>query len=145
MLGRMKLGKLILTFVLVVGAIVPTLNDFSGDHLFNPAWHPHARFHGALFVFFLDAMSLVVLWLLWRPSPEPDVGVKVAALFAAAAWTPFFYIEKLVPGTSLIASEAMPILKIGGMSFAANLIVAIVLFSLTVIGYWLARDSRSNA
>jgi uncharacterized protein DUF6640 len=145
MMRRINLGKLILSFVLVVGAIVPTLNDLSSSHLFNPAWHPHARFHGALFVLFLDAMSLVVLWLLWRPSKEPDVGVKVAALFAAAAWTPFFYIEMLVPGTSLIASDDMPVLKVGGMSFAANLVVATVLLLLTVIGYWLARDSRSNA
>jgi hypothetical protein len=143
--SREKLGKLLLTFVVVVGAIVPTLNDFSSSHLFNPAWHPHARFHGVLFVLFLDAMSLIVLWLLWRRSAEPDIAFKAATLFAAAAWTPFFYIETLVPGTSLIASDDMPMLKVGGMSFAANLVVAAVLTLLTVIGYWLARDSRSNA
>lgn len=39
----------------------------------------------------------------------------------------------------------MPMLKVGGMSFAANLVVAAVLTLLTVSGYWLARDSRSNA
>lgn len=63
-MSREKLGKLLLTFVVVVGAIVPTLNDFSSSHLFNPAWHPHARFHGVLFVLFLAAMSLIVLRLL---------------------------------------------------------------------------------
>src|SRR6266498_5381653 len=26
----------------------------SSDLLFNPAWHPHARFHDALFLLFLD-------------------------------------------------------------------------------------------
>jgi len=30
------------------------------------------------------------------------------------------------------------------MSFAPNLIVAAVLFLLTVIGYWLARDASSD-
>jgi len=83
MMMRRKLGKLILSFVLVVGAVVATAVDWNTTHLFNPAWHPHARFHDAMFLLFLDATSLIVLWLLWRPSKEPDVGLKVAALFAA--------------------------------------------------------------
>jgi len=89
-MNRNKLGKLVLSFVLVVGAVVSTAVDWNTTHLFNPAWHPHARFHDALFLLFLDAMSLVVLWLLWRPSKEPEVAIKVAALFSAAVWTPFF-------------------------------------------------------
>src|ERR1700751_1374929 len=48
--GRKKLGKLVLSFVLVVGAIVSTAVDWNSTHLFNPAWHPHARFHDALFL-----------------------------------------------------------------------------------------------
>jgi len=144
-MNRSKLGKLILSFVLVAGAVVATAVDWNTTHLFNPAWHPHARFHDALFLLLLDGMSLVVLWLLWRPSKEPDIGVKVAALFAAAAWTPFFYIEALIPGTSLLASDDVPVLKVGGMSLAPNLIVAAVLFLLTVIAYWLARDASRNA
>jgi Family of unknown function (DUF6640) len=145
MMMRRKLGKLILSFVLVVGAVVATAVDWNATHLFNPAWHPHARFHDAMFLLFLDATSLIVLWLLWRPSKEPDVGLKVAALFAAAAWTPFFYIEALIPGTSLLASDDVPVLKVAGMAFAPNLIIAAVLFLLTVIGYWLARDVSSDA
>ena len=65
-MNRNKLGKLILSFVLVVGAIVSTAVDWNTTHLFNPAWPPHAHFHDALFLLFLDGMSLVVLWLLWR-------------------------------------------------------------------------------
>jgi hypothetical protein len=93
---------------------------------------------------FLDVTSLIVLWLLWRPSKEPDIGVKVAALFAAAAWTPFFYIEALIPGTSLLAADNVPVLKVGGLSFAPNLIVAAVFLLLTAIAYWLARDVSSD-
>jgi hypothetical protein len=93
----------------------------------------------------LDAMSLVVLWLLWRRSTEPEVGLKVAALFAAAVWTPFFYIESLIPGTSLLASDNVPVLKVGSMTFAPNLVVAAVLFLLTLVAYWLARAAGGHA
>lgn len=141
---RDRLGKFILSFVLVIGATVATVVDFNTTHLFNPAWHPHARFHDALFLLFLDAASLIALWLLWRKSSEPGLGVKVAALFAMAAWTPFFYIETLIPGTSLLASENVPVLKLGGMTFAPNLVIAAALVLLTVIAYWLAHDAGQD-
>ncbi len=144
-MGRTKLGKLILGFVLVVGAIVATAVDLNTTHLFNPAWHPHARFHDALFLLSLDGASLIVLWLLWRRGKEPDLGVKVAALFSVVAWTPFFYIEALIPGTSLLADDNIPVLRLAGLSLAPNQIVATVLLALTAIGYWLARDAGSDA
>lgn len=144
-MNRNKLGKWVMTFVLVAGAVVSTAVDWNETHLFNPAWHPHARFHDALFLMILDAMSLVVLWLLWRRSAEPEIGLKVAALFAAAVWTPFFYIEALIPGTSLLASDNVPVLKVGSMTFAPNLVVAAVLFLLTLVAYWLARAAGGHA
>jgi len=143
--NRGKLGKSLLSFVLVVGAVVSTAVDWNTTHLFNPAWHPHARFHDALFLLILDAMSLVALWVLWRRSKEPQIGLKVAALLSAAVWTPFFYIEALIPGTSLLAAEDVPVLRVAGRSFPPNLIVAAVLFLLTVIAYWLARDATPDA
>lgn len=144
-MNRNKLGKWVMTFVLVAGAVVSTAVDWNETHLFNPAWHPHARFHDALFLMILDAMSLVVLWLLWRRSAEPEIGLKVAALFAAAVWTPFFYIEALIPGTSLLASDNVPVLKVGSMTFAPNFVVAAVLFLLTLVAYWLARTAGGHA
>ena len=144
-MNRNKLGTWVMTFVLVAGAVVSTAVDWNETHLFNPAWHPHARFHDALFLMILDAMSLVVLWLLWRRSAEPEIGLKAAALFAAAVWTPFFYIEALIPGTTLLASDNVPVLKVGSMTFAPNLVVAAVLFLLTLVAYWLAREAGGHA
>jgi hypothetical protein len=142
---RNRLGKFVLSFVLVVGAIVSTAVDWNTTHLFNPAWHPHARFHDALFLLFLDATTLVMLWLLWRRSAEPAVGIKAATLYSAALWTPFLYIEALIPGTSLLASADVPVLRVAGMVLAPNLIIAIVMLVLTLAGYWLGRDANANA
>jgi Family of unknown function (DUF6640) len=144
-MGRKKLGKFILSFVLVVGAIVATAVDWNTTHLFNPAWHPHARFHDALFLLLLDGATLIVLWLLWRPSREPGVAIAVATLFALAVWTPFLYIEALIPGTSLLASADVPLVRLVGLALPPNLLVAIVLFLLTLVGYGLARDAGSDA
>jgi len=141
----MRLGKFILSFVLVVGAIISTAVDWNTTHLFNPAWHPHARFHDALFLLLLDGASLIMLWLLWRPSREPAVAVTAATLFALAVWTPFLYIEALIPGTSLLASADVPVLTLGGLVLPPNLVIAIVLVFLTLIGYGLARDTSRDA
>lgn len=142
---RTRMGKFILSFVLVVGAIVSTAVDWNTTHLFNPAWPPHARFHDALFLALLDGATLIVLWLLWRRSREPAVAITTAALFSLAVWTPFFYIEALIPGTSLLVSPDMPVLKLGSLALPPNLAVAIVLALLTLAGYFLARDVGGDA
>ena len=144
-MGRQKLGKLVLGFVLVVGAVVSTAVDWNTTHLFNPDWPPHARFHDGLFLALLNGATLIVLWLLWRPSREPHIGIAVAALFSVVVWTPFFYIETLIPGTSLLASPDVPVLKLGSVALPPNLIVAAVLLFFTAVGWWLARDVRREA
>ena len=142
---RTRLGKFILTFVLVVGAVVSTAVDWNRTHLFNPAWHPHARFHDALFLALLDGTTLIMLWLLWRPSREPAVAVAATALYLLAVWTPFLYIEALIPGTSLLASANVPVLRLGGVSLPPNLAVAIVVVLLSLAGWLLARDAGRDA
>jgi hypothetical protein len=138
---RARLGRFILGFVLVAGAIISTAVDWNATHLFNPAWPPHARFHDALFLMLLDGATLIVLWLLCRRSEEPKVALIVATLFSLAVWTPFFYIEALIPGTSLLAGPDVPLLRLGSLAVPPNLAVAIVFALLTLAGYFLARDA----
>ena len=49
-MNRNKLGKVLVSFVLVVGALVSMIVDWITTHPFNPAWHPHAYFHDAPFL-----------------------------------------------------------------------------------------------
>jgi hypothetical protein len=144
-MNRSKLGRSVLTFVLVVGAIVSTAVDWNDTHLFNPAWHPHARFHDALFLLLLDGMTLLGLWLLWRPAREPRLGIDVAALMSVIIWTPFFYITTLIPGTSLLANDDVPVFHVAGLSAPPNVIVAGALLLLTALAYALARAASRDA
>jgi hypothetical protein len=75
----MGLGRLILTGILLMQSVLGFALDWSGNHLLNPLWHPHARFHGALLLFLLTGVSSMVIWLLWRQSKEPGIAIVVAA------------------------------------------------------------------
>ena len=72
------MGKFILGFLLVAGAVIPTAVDWNTTHLFNPAWHPHARFHDALFLLILDGTTLIVLWLAMIPVGVVSVQFRPA-------------------------------------------------------------------
>ncbi len=104
-MDRMRAGKWIMTFVLVAEAVLGFALDWSPNHLLNPLWHGHARFHGALLLFMLAGVSATGVWMLWRQSKEPEVAVKVAGLISLSFWTPFFYITFLLPGSTLWAGD----------------------------------------
>ena len=136
-----KLGKYLLTLVLVAQVVMGFALDWSSNHLLNPEWHPHARFHGALLLFLLAGVSGTGLWLLWRQSKEPEVALKAAALISLSFWTPFLYIGSIVPGATPWAGAAGSAPHIAGHIFYPNIAVAVAFQILTVVAW---RLSRSN-
>jgi hypothetical protein len=135
---RRKYAKWIMTFVLAAQAIASFILDWSPNHLLNPLWHGHARFHGALLLFFLAGVSATGTWLLWRKSKEPEIAIKAAALISFSMWTPFFYVTWLLPGSTLWAGPAGQIPHIAGWTFYPNVAVAALFLVVTVIALWLA-------
>jgi len=80
-MSQQKVGKVFLSLAVSLSAIVSTIVDLlPGDtgHVHNPEWPAHAVFHDIVMFLLLDWMAIVCLWLLWRKSAEPDVGVLVA-------------------------------------------------------------------
>ena len=98
-------GRYILSLVLVVGAVISMKVDFTETHIYNPAWPPHAVFHDIAMLNHLVGTSLIALWLMWRKSSEPNIGLRVATLVVLSFWSAFFYVTTLVPNSSL---KAMP-------------------------------------
>ena len=135
----MRIARVILTVELALGVVLSFLLDWSSNHLLHPAWHPHARFHGALLLFFLAGTSATALWLLWRRSMEPLVAIDVAVLVMVAFWTPLFYITSVLPGSTAWAGPAgaEPL-------FLPNLAVAALFLMVALAARAVARRTTSQ-
>ena len=137
---RQEIARLILTAVLLAGAAASFVLDWSANHLLNPAWPGHAKFHGALLLFLLAGVSLTGVWLLWRESKEPEVALSAAALISASFWTPLFYITSLLPGSTAWAGNPDAIPHIAGFTFYPNLAVAGAFLFLTAGGWFVGTS-----
>src|SRR5439155_23464817 len=135
---RVSAGRALMSVVLTAGAVASFILDWRPNHLLNPLWHPHARFHGALLLFMLAGVSGTAVWFLWRESREPEVALRVAALLSLSFWTPLFYVTSLLPGSTSWAGlpEADPRLR--GSLVTPNLIVSALFVLLTIAGFALS-------
>lgn len=140
-MDKARLGRLILTFVLVGGAIMSFILDWRANHLLNPLWHPHARYHSAILLFLFAGVASVGAWLLWRRSKEPGVAFTAASLISLAYWTPFYYVPFLLPSASYWAGTPGREPRIAGAIVYPNLVVISIFVLLTVAGWWLGRNA----
>jgi hypothetical protein len=134
-----RLGRALLTFVLAAQAVSGFVLDWKSNHLLNPLWHPHARFHGALLLFLLTGVSTIAVWLLWRESREPEVAQTAAALISFSFWTPFFYVTFLLPSATLWAGDPASVPHIAGYTYYPNVVVAGMALAFTAWGWRLCR------
>ena len=139
-----RISRILLSVVLVSTAVVSVAVDWNASHIFNPEWHPHAKFHDVVMLWLLSGCSIMALWLLWRRSAEPAIAYTVAMLVPVIFWSPFFFTTLLVPGTSLKADpkEALPVLA--GITIYPNVAIAAISVILALIGYGLYRASNSE-
>jgi hypothetical protein len=144
-MNRIGLGKLMLTLILLIQSVLGFALDWSGNHLLNPLWHPHARFHGALLLFLLTGVSLMGVWLLWRQSKEPEIAIAVAAIISFSFWAPFFYITFLLPSSTLWAGDPARLPHLGGRVFYPNVAVAGLFLVLTAVACYIYGGSRSSS
>lgn len=143
-MNRFILGKCFLTFVHIGGAAMSFILDWSTNHLLNPLWHPHARYHAAILLFLFAGDACVATWLLWRPTKEPGAALTAAALLSLAYWTPFFYVPFLLPQSSYWAGIPGHEPLISGVTVYPNLIVVALFVILTAVGWNLGRPTAQR-
>ena len=120
----LRVGLVGITVLSLFAAVSGVVVDFTASHVYNPAWPPHAKFHGYLSIARTVLIMAVALALLWGPVRHGDRfawGVLVALLLG---WLAIWFIAPLaVPGTG----------------DRATYLFAGVLASLYVVGLWLIR------
>jgi hypothetical protein len=141
---RIRVAKVLMTFVLLGGSLLSFVLDWSPNHLLNPLWHPHARFHGALLLFLLAGVSITGTWLLWRRSLEPQVAFRVAAALSVAYWTPLFYVPLVLPSSTWWAGKPGAEPRLDGVMVYPNLVVAGLFLLLTAAAYGLSRTGSAE-
>jgi hypothetical protein len=100
-------GRIILTAPLVLGIIAFVAFQWNTTHVFNPKWHPHARFHAVQLGLFFVAASGIGVWLIWGSA----VSLPSAAWLAAAVPLVFWggeFAALLVRGTDPSPDPANP-------------------------------------
>jgi hypothetical protein len=144
-MNRVAAGRVLLTFVLVAGTIASFVLDWRPNHLLNPLWHPHARYHGALLLFMLAGVSATGIWLLWRKSAEPEIALRAAAFLSLSFWTPLFYITSILPGSTTWAGTPETDPRLSGSLVTPNLEVAALLVLINLAALWLSLRKTAIA
>ena len=140
-IAKIRIAKVLMTFVLLGGSLLSFVLDWSPNHLLNPLWHPHARFHSAILLFLFAGAASTATWLLWRRSEEPGVAFTAAMFLSLSYWTPFFYVPVLLPEASYWAGVPGHEPRVGGHIVYPNLIIVGLFAVLSLVGWWLGRGS----
>jgi hypothetical protein len=102
-----QVGRIILTVPLAAGIIAFAAFQWNTTHVFNPKWHPHARFHAVQIGLFFIALSAIGLWLVWGSAVSPPTAAWLAAAVPVVFWGGEFA-ALLVPGTDPSPDPANP-------------------------------------
>src|SRR5437899_10600646 len=108
-------GLVGITLLSVFAAISGVVVDFTASHVYNPAWPPHAQFHGYLSVARTVLIMAAVIALVWGPVRRGDRFAWGVLVFLLLGWLAVWCIAPIpVPGTGdratcLVASGLAPL------------------------------------
>jgi hypothetical protein len=100
-------GRIVLSIPLAAGIIAFIAFQWNTTHVFNPKWHPHARFHAVQLGLFFIALSGIGFWLIWGSAISPRTAAWLAAAVPVVFWGGEFA-ALLVPGTDPSPDPAKP-------------------------------------
>ena len=108
----MEAARWLVAFVALVtglgGLIVDYFIPSSGrQHMKNPKWPPHAKFHNGQSILMGLGLGVLALTILFGPQPLGTNGLLMAAMLASLYWVSIL-IVRIFPGTAWADPEFEP-------------------------------------
>lgn len=136
-MSSQRAGQVLMTLVLVVSGIAVVAFQWDSEHILNPAWHPHARFHVAQGSLFVIGMLAISVWLLWRNSTEPGLARRVVLMIVLTGLSVGF-IAPLVPGSGLSPDlDDANTFELVGLTIYGNVFFLVVMMLLAALAHYL--------
>jgi hypothetical protein len=133
----MYIAKTLVSLVALSTLVGGLLADFvvpatAKQHIYNPRWPPHAKFHDGQVMSLGILLGLLALWLLWYPGGNQEVQFHVAVIVAALYWLALLG-GSLFPGTQWVdpefEKETPTTLGIPPQMFIAFMLLAVLIIS----------------
>jgi hypothetical protein len=131
------IAKALVSLVAIATALGGALADLvipvtSRQHMSNPHWPPHARFHNGQTIWLGVLLGLLALWLLWYPGGDRLFQFHLGIIVAAFYWLSMFG-ASMLPGTRWadpeFARETSPILGMPPQMFLMLVLLTCLIIS----------------
>ena len=117
-------GLVGITLVNAFAGISGVVVDFTASHIYNPAWPPHAQFHGYLSIARTVLIMAAAILLAWGPVRRGDRAAWIVLAVLLLGWVAIWLLAPIVvPGTG----------------DRATYVFAAVLAPLYLVSIWLVR------
>lgn len=143
-----EVARWLVAFVAFVTALGGLFVDYfipsSGrQHIKNPKWPPHAKFHNAQGILMGLSLGIVALAILFLQQPLSTNGLVMAAIISSVYWVGIFA-APIFPGTALVDPEfASTAPKSVGLPL--QLFIGLVLVAILFAGVALALLANHSA
>ncbi len=142
-MDRRRIGRWLLSGVAGVTAVSPLVADWNRTHVFNPAWPPHAKFHGGHTIALGLLLGTLALWMLWRRPGDERERARDAALVAGVFWAAQA-LAALTPGAAVLEHSVREALPRPAALLLNPVTLDVLMLALVLVGYRLAAKAGGS-
>jgi hypothetical protein len=133
----MFIAKALVSLMAIATALGGTLADLvipatSKQHMYNPHWPPHAKFHNGQTISLGIFLGMLSLWFLWYPGGDQQIQFHLGVIIASLYWLSMLG-ASMLPGTRWVdpefAKETLPILGMPPQMFLMFVLLTCLLIS----------------
>ena len=119
------ISRILITFCVVIFAVVIPILEVNASHVFNSSWPAHARYHEVWQLITNCGIGLLCLWLIWLSNKVQLASVLVVLVMGGVLVA--HTIQGLYSGSILSGNTSTTILGLELAAFAASVAVAIAI------------------